>query len=344
MDETSEQFQPIYGILERLNGQRPRSLRLRAKPMRGGLEASVLLRVSADYEDGRGRRRIFTVVVKRLEGPIAREAAIYQRLVAAHARQIAPRLLAVDDQLDNRSVMYLEWVRPANNWPWRNVTAAEKLLRRLARFHLATAAADAAGSLPWWDYETELKRSSEMTVDLLARCRRDTEFAPLARHLEPTRRITLALPAMRRELLAFSPLGNVAIHGDVHPGNVLVRRRGGAEEPILIDWGRARAGSPLEDLSGWLQSLGYWEPQARRRHDTLLADYLSARGMERRLSSDLRAAYWLAGASNALSGALRYHLSFLVGGTPVVPSRRLAAAHSARDWLRIVKRAAAVWR
>ena len=171
--------------------------------------------------------------------------------------------------------------------------------------------------------------------------RRDAELAPLVRHLGSARRLTLAMTAMRRELLTFLPFGKVAIHGDVHTGNVLVRRHPGGAEPVLIDWGRARGGSPLEDLSAWLQSLGYWEPQARRRH-TLISTYLSACGMDRRLSSDFRDAYWLAGASNAFSGALEYYLSLLVGGMPVAPARKAVAAHCARDWLRIVRRAAAV--
>jgi Ser/Thr protein kinase RdoA (MazF antagonist) len=249
----------------------------------------------------------------------------------------------VDHQSDDQSVMYLEWVRAVRKWPWRNLKAVEELIGSLARLHLATAATDGAASLPPWDYEAELKRSSAAILELLARCRH-SGFAPLARHLAPVRRLTLALPAVRRELLEFSPFGNVAIHGDVHPGNVLVRRRAGAEKAILIDWGRARGGSPLEDLSSWLQSLAYWEPQAQRRHDTLLGAYLSARGMERRLSSDLRAAYWLAGASNAFSGALEYYLSLLIPQTPSVASKtRQAAARSACDLLRIVRRAAAVW-
>jgi hypothetical protein len=119
-----------------------------------------------------------------------------------------------------------------------------------------------------------------------------------------------------------------------------VRRRAGKDEPVLIDWGRARIGSPLEDVSSWLQSLGYWEPEARRRHDTLFAGYLSARGLERRLSADLRAAYWVAGACNALSGALQHHLWVARTGRDV--SARASAARSARDWLRVIRRAAAL--
>jgi hypothetical protein len=332
----------IQKIIERLHGRRPRQLRLHLRPLRGGLDSLAVLRVTASFRDRRGRRRISNIVAKRLQGSGAREAVIYQQLVTEHAQELAPRLLGVDHQSDGQSVLYLECVRPVRSWPWRNLETAEHLIGALARLHMATAATDSAASLPAWDYEAELKRSSETVLELLARCRH-SDFSPLACHMPSVRRLTLALPVMRRELLAFSPFGNVAIHGDVHPGNVLVRRRAVSEQAILIDWGRARAGSPLEDLSSWLQSLGYWEPRVRLRHDTLLAAYLSARGMERRLSSELRATYWLAGASNAFSGALEYYLRRVVGPTHGVAAHRQAAAHSASDWLRIVRRAAMLW-
>jgi aminoglycoside phosphotransferase (APT) family kinase protein len=341
--DSSTQFNRIYNILEQLHGQAPRGLRLQVKALRGGLEALAVLRVQADFQDSRGRRQTSFMAVKRLDGSRVREASVYQKLVVRHAQAIAPCLLAVDEQGTGHSTLYLEWVRPVTNWPWRELSTAEQFIGRLARLHMSTAADDVAAALPQWNYDSELRRSGETTLDLLARCRRHPEFAPLARLLPPARHLTEALPELRQQLLAYTPLGRVAIHGDVHPGNVLVRRRAGNKEPILIDWGRARSGSPLEDLSSWLQSLSYWEPRARLRHDTLLGSYLSARGMERRLTSDLRAAYWLAGASNALSGALQYHLSLLVGQTPARPSRIPAAARSARDWLRIVRRAAACW-
>src|SRR5690606_30955587 len=129
---------------------------------------------------------------------------------------------------------------------------------------------------------------------------------------------------------AFRPLGSSFIHGDVHPGNVLVRARAGGAQPVLIDWGRARLGSPLEDVSSWLCSLGYWEPEARRRHDSLFRAYLSARGLGGPLSFDLRAAYWLASASNAFAGALRYHLALAT--TASTSLQRDAAIHAALDW------------
>ncbi len=53
-----------------------------------------------------------------------------------------------------------------------------------------------------------------------------------------------ARAAARRRLAAL-PDGEVVCHGDFHPGNVLVTRRG----PMIIDWGRAARGHPLGDVA-----------------------------------------------------------------------------------------------
>jgi aminoglycoside phosphotransferase (APT) family kinase protein len=147
-----------------------------------------------------------------------------------------------------------------------------------------------------------------------------------------------ALPAIRSRLMS----GAVLLHGDAHSGNVAIRKRGGSLQAVLFDWGRTRIGSPLEDVSSWLQSLGYWEWQARRRHDTLLQIYLAARGLNPVLTSELRELYWLAGASNALSGALGYHLSFV--NENWCAEVRAQHALAACDWMRIIRRADACWR
>ena len=205
----------IEKIIERLQGERPRGLRISVRPLHGGLEALAVLRVTAVFQDRFGRCRIANFVAKRLEESGAREASIYQQIVTEHARNLAPRLLGVDHQSGGGAVLYLECVRPVTRWPWRDLTIAKALIGGLARFHSSTAAANAAASLPSWDYEAELKKSSETILELLTRCRH-SDFASLARHLSLVRRLTLALPAMRRELLAFSPFGNVAIHGAPH--------------------------------------------------------------------------------------------------------------------------------
>ena len=131
------------------------------------------------------------------------------------------------------------------------------------------------------------------------------------------------------------------IHGDLHPGNVLCRGRGGSPgaggEVVFLDWARARIGSALEDVSAWLQSLATWEPEMHRRHDTLLARYLTARGLAPRLTGELRDLYWLAAASNALAGALGFHLAVLADRPTYDP--HAPSARSARGWLRALRQA-----
>jgi hypothetical protein len=112
----------------------------------------------------------------------------------------------------------------------------------------------------------------------------------------------------------------------------------------LLDWGRARLGSPLEDVSSWLQSLGYWEPEVRRAHDTLLRHYLAVRGLSTHLGHDLRERYWLAGACNGLAGALHYHLLAAAAAADRQGRRRAQAVAATKDWLRIIRRADACWR
>jgi Ser/Thr protein kinase RdoA (MazF antagonist) len=209
------------------------------------------------------------------------------------------------------------------------------VLEGLARLHASVP----AEAVPLdWNYEAELAESAESTLELLeyAVKRRPCEWARYGvRHV---RILARELHAMRDELLQKD---RAFIHGDVHPGNVRLRVGGGREQVVLLDWSRARIGSPLEDVSSWLQSLGFWEPRARQRHDTLLRRYLIASG--RSLTRALRTSYWLAGASNALAGALRYHVWLATDSPKATPLQRARAATEARYWLRIVRRGAEYW-
>jgi Ser/Thr protein kinase RdoA (MazF antagonist) len=311
-----------------------------SKPLSGGLEASEVTLVTVRYRDDAGRPQMFRAVLKELSGWTVREAVIYECLARRHAGGMSPRLLAVDRSAPNRAVICIEAVRRTRAWPWRDLTAADELLARLARFHIA--ARSAAAALPAWDYENELSTLAEDTWAAVDRCRYHPDLQGLARGLPAVKRIALARPRLRRQLLSEFPFGSGPIHGDVHPGNALVRRRGRGDEPLLLDWARARVGSPLEDVSSWLQSLGYWEGEARRYHDRLLGGYLSSFGLERKLTSGIRAAYWMAGASNAFAGALLHHVCVAEDERLTAP-RRAAAHQAARDWLRVIRRADAWW-
>jgi hypothetical protein len=319
------------------HGARLSGLRLEVRALPGGLSSAVAL-VTARLPDGGGPRRI-AFVAKLVDGGVtAREAAVYQQLSTSVARGFSPELLGAQRLAGRRWILCLERIVPVHRWPWADKAHTARVIERLARFHEEI---DLCASLPAWDYEAETVASARATLALAERLPRDT--APsLARTLPALRRVVQTLPAMRRQLLAFHPLGSTVIHGDVHPGNVLVRWRNGFSEPVLLDWARARVGSPLEDVSSWLQALGYWEPEAKRRHDTLLAGYLAARGLAPALTRSLRDAYWFAAASNVLAGALGYQLSEATR-TEAAREARAAAARNAADWLRVIRRADACW-
>lgn len=317
-----------------------RELRLEVRALRGGLEAAGVAEVTARFSDVRGRPRTFGFVVKLLEGAPLREAAVYQHVVSPLRARIAPALLGITHQRPESCLLFLERVRPARRWPWRDEVAAQRLLERLAQLHATAAPVRALEALSGWDYEGELAERTRLAAELLEAMPREEDLLRLRRGLGSVRRLGEVLPELRRQLLAFDPLGTAVIHGDAHPGNALVRS---GERPVLLDWGRTRRGSPLEDVSSWLQSLGYWEPAARRRHDTLLAGYLAARGLAARAGRELRDAYWLAGASNTLSGALLVHLWTARGALPG-SRQRAAGVKAAEDALRIIRRADACWR
>jgi Ser/Thr protein kinase RdoA (MazF antagonist) len=342
MDISASELVPMIAMLQPRHGALPLELRVEQRRLRGGLEAAAVSRVVLRYHDSAGRQRAMSFVVKRLAGTAAREARVYRHLVTAHVPAMAPRVLASHETSQRGAVLYLEFLRPISAWPWRALATARAVLEQVARLHAVRPDRSAIAALSAWDYERELRRNAELTLTRLEQVVQRREFSGVAGAMPPVRRLVRSLAEMRRQLLAFVPLGSTPIHGDLHPGNALVRRRGGRDEPLLIDWGRARIGSPLEDISTWLQSLAGWEPEARRRHDSLLTDYLAARGMDGQLHPELRATYWFAGASNALGGALLYHLTVMLD-RQATSTRKRNAAYSTREWLRVLRRADAFW-
>jgi hypothetical protein len=320
--------------------------RLEVRPLRGGLMAAIA-RVTARFAvagGGRVRERTAGFVCKRLEGDQRREAAIYAAVLAPHAPDAAPAFLGVEPVGPDASYLYLEYVRPSRAWPWAEEALAGRVLEQLARLHAALPVPGLAAAGAGWNYDAELVGSAQATLTVYERVVVHEDLGALRPVGPALRRMVAAVPAVRRRLAAAGPLAPAVLHGDAHSGNSVVTTGAGAERVVLLDWARARVGSPLEDVSSWLQSLGFWEPVARRRHDTLLRRYLAARGASTHLGRDLRDAYWLAAAGNVLAGALRYYLT-VADGWGAAPSRaRADAARAARDHLRVIRRADAVWR
>jgi hypothetical protein len=309
----------------------PAGAELDVRPIRGGLESAVA-RAFVKPTEPRTTGVPQRFVVKELRGAHRREAEVYRLLWDTLTEPPAARLLGRTDTAE-ASYLCLEDVRGVSAWPWRDYAAAAAVCQVLARVHNAR---DLATGLPAWDYEGFLRASAQETL----RCVTDLRSGGVLPRpwLGELRRVVGALPLLREQLLE---AGATLIHGDVHPGNVLVRAGGGPYRVVLIDWARSRLGSPLEDVASWLHSLGCWDAEARRRHDSLLAVYLRACQPPARLEPAVRKNYWLASASNGLAGAIRYHIEVL--GRPLAGTR--ARQHSQRaldEWQRVIRGAAAL--
>lgn len=330
----------LAAVLARYTGHAPCVVDL--VPLTGGLVSPSVQAVRARYRDSRGVRRITELVVKQLHGPTRREATVYQALMRSAARRMAPALLAVEPGDEGCLQLFLQHIAPENRWPWQEVTAVGSVLSALAILHEAPAASALVPHVSDWDYELELQRQGARLVACLEEHRVALRAAGVEPRLALARRLGQRLPALRRQLLRQAALPLTVIHGDVHPGNVMLLGRAsrtpGEHNPVLIDWARARLGSPLEDVSSWLQSLGYWEPVARRRHDTLLGQYLRARGLRGHPSPELRDAYWVAAASNCFAGSLEYHVR-IATHSEGCHHERMTAVRAVRDQLRILRRA-----
>jgi hypothetical protein len=301
-----------------------------AQPMGGGLEAAAVHLITVSTRDG---SRPHCYVRKVAHGVSAREADVYRGFLRSRRVSFAPRLLGLERVSARTAVLCLEAVQPQRPWPWGDAASTCAVLERVAVLH----AIRDPGPLPAWDYDAELAASAAATVSVIRRLASRAMTSGLVRNsVRAVEELAEALRLIRAELRASSTFHRCLIHGDLHPGNVIER---GHADPVLIDWARARLGSPLEDVSSWLQSLAYWEPEVRRRHDTLLVRYLAVRGFPSQLTSEIRDLYWMAAACNALSGALLYHLS--VASESQDPAARNRSAHAARDWIRILRRARA---
>ena len=300
------------------------------QPLGGGLESTVArARIAAPREH---RSIPQQLVIKQLPDGLEREADVYDALWQYVDGPPAVRMFG-REMRGETTYLYLEDAEASGAWPWSDTQRAGAVCRALARLHDLQAL---PRGLFAWDYETELARSSLSTLEVAGDAR-NSSGRRWWRRLGDLRRVVAALPRIRHRLLSGA---TTVIHGDMHPGNVILRA-GTPPEVVLIDWGRARLGSPLEDVASWLHSLGCWEPEARRRHDTLMGIYLDSRATRQTFAPDVRLDYWYASASNGLSGAIRYHLSVL-SDTRSPDAKRYDSERALSAWQRVVSRAAAL--
>lgn len=307
----------------------PREVRI--SRLSGGLESAVA-RVDVTNATSGTRRRTF--VVKRLDAGQEHEVRAYRLLHDLNV-EVTPELLGL--RLKGGSVyLFIDWIPSESRWPWQDLRWPERVAEQLARLH---EIAVIPPEVERREYENRLVESARETWRVFAWLS-GPEFESITSRRASLRRFIEDLTEVRRTLFTEGPFPPALIHGDAHPGNAIVHAS--RDATVLIDWGRTRLGSPFEDVSSWLQSLGLWEPRARRRHDRLFASYLRSRGLDA-ITSEVRDHYWLAAGCNALAGALRYHIVAALDH----PSRSAGRAEHVRlaaRWMAIVRRADARWR
>jgi hypothetical protein len=317
-----------YGALERMT----------AKRLSGGLDSFGVYRIDVKFAKGDSAGTA-QFVAKHLAESGTREADVYRLVAASPASMFAPRLLGTAGG-SRDTYLFLQWIPPNRQWPWRDQNATLAVLRRLAQLH-SQPLTGFGGVSTSSTFESEMQSSAASTAELYGRAffrRRGTGLRPMRSTL---RRISDDLLSIRRYLI--QETGAAPLHGDMHSGNVIIRTRKRRTDAMLLDWGRARIGSPLEDVASWLHSLGYWEPEVKRLHDTFIGHYLEWAGRPRLMMRDFRKLYWLASASNAMAGALHYHFETMLNPAVSVAVRE-SSAGVARDWLRIIRRADHYWR
>lgn len=306
-------------------------LQVEVERLSGGLESDV---TRAHITGGAGHPTMpRRMVVKKLPGGSVREAGVYASLWRHLPEPPAVRVLGAE-HAGGSTYLYLEDASSVADWPWSDPTLAAAVCGELGRLHDSAALPAREFS---WDYDGELQDSARSTLEL-AWFAVDARGQRYWRRPGDLKRVAGRLAEIRTLLLSKE---TTVIHGDVHPGNVLLRRGQPDPDVVLIDWGRARIGSPLEDVASWLHSLGCWEPEARRRHDTLMAAYLDSRVVRRAFNADLRRDYWFASACNGLAGAIRYHLAVL-GDRLSTEAARADSQMALAAWERVIRQAAAL--
>ena len=302
--------------------------------LNGGLDSVGVWKVEVRFRrTQRGAHLKKDFVIKRATADSA-EQFVHRRILPRAEMELAPALLAFE-RSESEQIFLFEFIPPAIIWPWREAENSRSVLTSLARLHEASF-----DHYPTeLDYEAVLQRQGTQLLELLQSVPARSPLATLRKDARVVCRLVERLPRLRAELLENSSFPSCLIHGDVHSANVILRREKNRLRPVFLDWGRSRLGSPFEDVSSWLQSLGYWEPEARRRHDTLLRHYLVSRGRADKLTEDLRGAYWMAAACNVLAGAAVYHFS--VANDPQQEGKKAGAVARAAlaDSLRVLRRA-----
>src|SRR5690606_11367994 len=126
-----------------------------------------------------------------------REAEVYELLWRHFDPPPAVRLLG-RERASQATYLYLEDAQSSASWPWADTRRAGTVCVALARLHDSRAMPHEAFS---WNYEAELARSAQATLELAGHAR-DVSGGRLWRRIGDLRRVVAALPSIRDRLLS----------------------------------------------------------------------------------------------------------------------------------------------
>ena len=124
-----------------------------------------MFHVQAQLQGSTHRRQPVQFVVKVAATETHRKFALYHVLQATAAAGLTPRLLGTL-HVDTVSLLFLEWVRPVQRWPWRDISTAGLVLARVTRLHQWQWASVPEKALQW-DYDAALRQSGYATLEAL---------------------------------------------------------------------------------------------------------------------------------------------------------------------------------
>lgn len=187
-------------------------------------------------------------------GSAVREAEFYRKAHAAGCSGLLPRLIGCRSA-QNSTLLVLEDVSPgfapAISGPCQNpsLPVNRAVFASIGAIH---AAFWGDASLATFPVEILSSRLSAMLEK-----KRDVIVANLASRPHASQDVQLLsmliaeLPGIQRNVLSRTA-GLTIIHGDFHPGNVLVSREQHPVRAMIIDWPNWQPGTPADDLAYYL--------------------------------------------------------------------------------------------
>ena len=235
----------ILRYIEDVSGRGARVAAIDQKPMKAGYSSRTIRRYDLAIEDAGGRKSEIAIVAKHC---VASEVRMIEWLQTLSMGPAVPEI--IDSAFSTAEPAALE-----QNWfvsPFfsgRDLTFEDSvpgaLSEALGRLH-------AKGSSPtvdwtWTFNASHFRKTFNEAVNGLHMARLFRQTVPDYR--EWYERLESAGESHLLDDLT-DAMPKVLVHGDMHPGNVIMREKA---QPVLIDWGNVSIAPPMLDLANMFQ-------------------------------------------------------------------------------------------